>query len=607
MTHRVFCLAGDSELEFDLPGGSQKGHKRVHRMRLDEFVDKWTNGARREGAKPKREVDLSWIDDEREYQAGYVAAKLGMHSASNLNDMCRRALLEARKTPTGWLIRGKEVRRWRESRPAENRFDMRAKLAGMRIRQLNEDTGDIQWSHVSDAIYSGRKPVFEVRAGDFRVKGSKDHRVLTTDGWVTIGDIVDRLSLGAEALGVDLIVRKSGKRNSDKLDSLRLRKIGGVWRSIWQRKMGDKLRAEDPRCRRCHSEPGMEVHHLVPVHEDPSLALEETNVTWLCARCHHSAHSRQGWQGGTYLYGSAVRVEEVVAMGEEDTYDLEIAGPYPNFLANGVVVHNSRNAASTRAIPAAKFRQAVDEDPAIPVHWGKQQPGMQAGEEIFGQDMAKSQHAWFYARDSASIAHERMERAGLHKQVANRILEPWQWMVSIVTATEFGGWFWLRDHKDAQPEIRELAAQMKEVYRNSNPQELKECEWHLPLLPDREALSKTYPEKDLLKISTGRVARVSYLTHDGKRDPAKDIELHDRLLTTKGDPKHMSPFEHIAQALTQETWNEMVLNEYRDACTGARCFNPMKFGNLVGWDQYRKWIAHERGIDESGFSHDWRK
>ena len=97
------------------------------------------------------------------------------------------------------------------------------------------------------------------------------------------------------------------------------------------------------------------------------------------------------------------------------------------------------------------------------------------------------------------------------------------------------------------------------------------------------------------------------MSHDGVRDPVKDIELHDRLLNTKGDPKHMSPFEHIAQALTQQTWNEMALNEYRAACTSARCFNPMKFGNLVGWDQYRKWIAEERNFDESGFSHDWRK
>ena len=53
MTHRVFCLAGDSILEFDLPSGAKGSKNRVHTMRLDDFVDKWNHGANRVGSKPK--------------------------------------------------------------------------------------------------------------------------------------------------------------------------------------------------------------------------------------------------------------------------------------------------------------------------------------------------------------------------------------------------------------------------------------------------------------------------------------------------------------------------------------------------------------------------
>ena len=94
-THRMLCLAGDAELEFDLPGGSKGRFKRVHRMRIDEFVDKWLRGARRYAANPKREVDLSWVEADREYDTGTIAARLGMASACNLNRLCRDGVLPA--------------------------------------------------------------------------------------------------------------------------------------------------------------------------------------------------------------------------------------------------------------------------------------------------------------------------------------------------------------------------------------------------------------------------------------------------------------------------------------------------------------------------------
>lgn len=130
MAHRTFCLAGDSELEFDLPGGATKGYRRVCRMRIDEFVDKWVNGARRVGSKPKRECDLSWVEPARTYPAAEVAMRLGMATATNIHTHCRAGAIKAERSQDGrtWLVHGQSVIDWRGSTRGSNRYDMRARL-----------------------------------------------------------------------------------------------------------------------------------------------------------------------------------------------------------------------------------------------------------------------------------------------------------------------------------------------------------------------------------------------------------------------------------------------------------------------------------------------
>src|SRR5690242_5669566 len=117
-THRVFCLAGDAELEFDLPAARRSMHRRVYRMRLDEFVDKWINGARRFAANPKREYDLSWIEPNGVYAAPYAAARMGMANASNIHALCRRGEIVAYQNGRVWMITGDALKRWRQSAPA---------------------------------------------------------------------------------------------------------------------------------------------------------------------------------------------------------------------------------------------------------------------------------------------------------------------------------------------------------------------------------------------------------------------------------------------------------------------------------------------------------
>lgn len=254
---------------------------------------------------------------------------------------------------------------------------------------------------------------------------------------------------------------------------------------------------------------------------------------------------------------------------------------YPRFIHAEIMTHRafSRNAASSRAIPTAKLRQRVLENPAVPLHWGANQKGMQADIEIL--DLPAAMAWWFRGRDMMLKHHEEGEKLGLHKQVVNRTIEPWMMITIICSFTDGANFFFLRNHKDAEPNFRKLTSIMFDEYMSRPPKYLAPGEWHLPMVDaDDRDLAAVQPVDDpndiLKKISTGRCARVSYLTHDGRREHEEDIRLHDQLAATASlgaDPMHASPFEHVAMAVG----------------------NRERIGNFEGWKQYRKFFPKENG------------
>ncbi len=250
---------------------------------------------------------------------------------------------------------------------------------------------------------------------------------------------------------------------------------------------------------------------------------------------------------------------------------------YPRFIHAEFMTHRmfSRNAASSRAIPTRKMIKMIRENPATPVYWGKNKKGMSAATELDPETRSFAINLWLNeARDSALSCADRLKDLGLHKQLLNRILEPWQWITVICSATQYSNFFALRDHEDAQPEIAHLARLWRTAIDTSTPTSRI---WHLPYIQEDEQ------DLDLeirQKASVARCARVSYLTHDGVRDIDKDLALYDRLLGGSGHG-HWSPFEHVALAsVRKETrWNfAKQENE-----TG-----PIWSGNFQGWVQYRK-------------------
>lgn len=235
----------------------------------------------------------------------------------------------------------------------------------------------------------------------------------------------------------------------------------------------------------------------------------------------------------------------------------------------------SRNFSSSRAIPVSKLIQSVLDDPAMPVSWGANKAGMQAGSEIdnqvksvFVDDFLSKEDAWKEALQRAVESAKAFNEAGYHKQVVNRLIEPFMWATGVVTATEWDNFFNLRDHDAAQPEIRLLAQKIKEAMNNSTPKLLQQGQWHLPYILEEE---KELPINVQKKISVARVARVSYKTHDtGVTSTVdKDVQLHDMLK----DEGHLSPFESVAR-----------LSDFREYEAEA---------NFRGFIQYRASVEEE--------------
>ncbi len=296
---------------------------------------------------------------------------------------------------------------------------------------------------------------------------------------------------------------------------------------------------------------------------------------------------------------------------------------YPRVILAEVNTHRmlSRNTASSRAIPSKKQREKVLDNPFVPISMGANQKGMQAGEELTGWRRYVAIKTWELSRYPMVLSSWILDKCGAHKQVVNRIVEPWTWTQQVVTCTDLKNVLKLRNHKDAEPHFHELARQMQvqveivqDIFDGGSKYQLTQVdatrddaferrvdlggfqgigvvqvlrpgngEYHLPFISNEDMMNavlnsmlKCSPTEALKQISTARCARVSYyLPEDGKlSDWKRDIELCKRLSSSG----HWSPFEHVAEPVKDRSY----------------------LGNFFSWKQYRKEFAQEHGGDRDG-------
>lgn len=311
------------------------------------------------------------------------------------------------------------------------------------------------------------------------------------------------------------------------------------------------------------------------------------------------------------------------------TFELE----YPRIVHAEFMTHRqiSRNAASSRAIPFEKMLQQLD---GVPSRFGAAQKGMQDngeshtkqvcipteyfvnGEFFVDNDYVSAEEAWQEAKQSAVEYAKAFKESGYHKQIYNRLTEPFQMIKVIASATEWDNFFWLRDDVMADPTLAELARKMREAYDNSTPQLLKAGEWHLPyvdvtylfndetqqstqhfIVQDSEGFGYYVSTEQAIKVSAARCAAVSYRNEDYTLE--KCLQLYERLV---GDErKHASALEHQATPIVRgtyenthkpknttrftDTWEEGISHTDRDGNLWS--------GNFKGFIQHRKTIKGE--------------
>ena len=298
---------------------------------------------------------------------------------------------------------------------------------------------------------------------------------------------------------------------------------------------------------------------------------------------------------------------------------------YPRIVHGEMLRHrmHSRCVASSRAIPVNTFIEQVSNNPYMPIHWGKNQKGMQADVELSQDEQSQSKKIWIDASHSVIDFAQKLSNIGVHKQITNRLLETFQWTTEIISGTDWENFFNLRIHTAAHPEINKIAQLIKDAMDHSIPVALSDGQWHLPLVSNEDwNIINQYenPVEIAKQISAGRCARTSYLTHDGKRDIKADIELAERLVKSF----HFSPTEHLARPMTTPEFHsywrwEALFDDGEVACfpydsaytvTGdiappfrvndivdnkkvLHVHGSAYCGNFNGWVQYRKTIPFE--------------
>lgn len=211
---------------------------------------------------------------------------------------------------------------------------------------------------------------------------------------------------------------------------------------------------------------------------------------------------------------------------------------YPRFIHAELMTHRvfSRNSASSRAVPVSKMIESVRDNMVVPVRWGSNQKGMQSGPALTGDDAVAAELIWLEAAKDAMKHAQRLSDKGVHKEIVNRILEPYQHQCMVLTSTKWNNFFALRCHPDAQPEIQKLAYLMRDVMDAVEP---TLSPLHIPLKPNL-----TGTDDQLMMAAAARCARVSYARQLESRPLEEDLALAKRLF----ESGHMSPFEHIATA-----------------------------------------------------------
>ena len=213
-----------------------------------------------------------------------------------------------------------------------------------RLRVLNEETGFFELGQIEDVIQSGVKECLlleTVHKKGWSLRCSADHQILTSEGWVKAGDLT----------GGELVAVVGKKSLYERTIPPSLRAGIGVWTTMQRRHLIPKSGDACHICGKAYHFESLVLDHVVPVAKSLKLALDVDNLRPACLSCHREKSNGEQNINPRGL-GAGVSFVELrrkpYVISEEMTYDVSMRGPWHNFVANGIVVHNSYNEESGR-------------------------------------------------------------------------------------------------------------------------------------------------------------------------------------------------------------------------------------------------------------------
>ena len=204
----------------------------------------------------------------------------------------------------------------------------------------------------------------------------------------------------------------------------------------------------------------LELSHIIAHDNNERLCFDETNLQTLCASCHrkydiNTQGKQYGWTLGMTAKWGRITAEKY--LGIQMTYDIEMDHPTHNFVANGIVVHNSQRYADTSELGSAVIPHLRRQD-----HKNRQNSI---------DDLSSESIANYYRRisklyEDAEHLYREMVSSGVAKECARSIL-PLSTQTRLFMNGTIRSWIHylqLRESNGTQLEHREIALAIKKIF-----------------------------------------------------------------------------------------------------------------------------------------------
>lgn len=308
--HRTACLSGDTQVTFDLPGGKNNSLYRSYKMSVKDIYDKF-----------QATKNISRPDKQR------------------------------------------------------NPYHKRDKVKGMLLRSCDEDNFSLYHTHINDIWECGEKEIIRVNfVNGGTLRASKDHLCLTEVGWLKLSDALEQNVRFATPKKNEGFISFPVNRSVADIKAEKWNIIEGYEdQDYWISSLG-RIRKGNHIKQNTVSASGYEliglskhgetrtklVHHLVlnafnKKQPENSIARHLNNnrrdnninnLMWGTYKENSEDRMQNGFD--QRLIMGWTEVKDSCLDGIEMTYDIEVKGPYHNFVAGDVIVHNSLNEYSAR-------------------------------------------------------------------------------------------------------------------------------------------------------------------------------------------------------------------------------------------------------------------